>query len=121
MPGRCASRTGCCRSVSDCRRLAERDTGVGTAHCAAYSRVCDRPRSSLYGHQDRWNTMLAAIVIMIIGKIKPLIERALSQLAVKGLEDELYSARPASYIATMDQVVYNSVEFFPSSRRFASD
>ena len=42
-PGRCASRTSCCRSASVCRRRTKREIGVDTAHRAAYARVCDRP------------------------------------------------------------------------------
>ena len=45
-PGRCGSRTGCCRSVSDFRRYIKRKTGVGTVHRAAYARVCDKPLKS---------------------------------------------------------------------------
>ena len=42
-PGRYASKTGCCRSVSDFRRFTRRKTGIGTTPRAAYARVCDRP------------------------------------------------------------------------------
>jgi hypothetical protein len=44
--GRCASRTGFCRSASDFQRPTKRKIGVGTAHCTAYARVCDKPRAS---------------------------------------------------------------------------
>ncbi len=39
-PGRYASRTSCCRPASDFRRPTKRKIGVGTAHRAAYVRVC---------------------------------------------------------------------------------
>lgn len=42
--GRCASGTGCSRSVSDFRRLTKRETRIGIAHPATYARVCNRPR-----------------------------------------------------------------------------
>jgi transposase, IS6 family len=43
-PGRCASRTGCSRSVSDFRRLTKHETGAGSVHRAADARVCNQPR-----------------------------------------------------------------------------
>src|SRR4051794_34070433 len=47
-PGRYASRTGCCRSAPGFRPLTKCETEVGTAHSAAYSRVCDRPDSATF-------------------------------------------------------------------------
>ena len=47
--GRCASRTGCCRSVSVSRRLIKPETRAVLAYRAAYARICDKPPTRYRG------------------------------------------------------------------------